>query len=366
MRKLIVETRDRVYPVFIGYGLFEGGILSELDLPFSSSGALITNQKVGPLHAEKVSQAFLKRGFRLSSLALPDGEEFKTLASAEVAYHFLLQEGLDRKGFLVTLGGGVITDLGGFVASTFMRGIAYYQVPTSLLAQVDSSVGGKTGVNLEEGKNLVGTFYQPYGVIIELSFLKTLPEREYREGLAEVAKAAFLAGGEFLEVLRVQSKALLGRDYSVLEDVVERAVLFKKEVVEQDEKEKGLRSILNYGHTVAHGLERALGYGTLRHGEAVAIGMMVEAMIGLELGITRPQVIEIQKVILQELGLPLRVEVALSAEDFWAILKYDKKREAQHIKFSLLRDFGDPVFGVSVPEETFKKVFDSVRGAVLQ
>ncbi len=365
MRNLIVETKERVYPVFIGYGLFEEGILGGLDLSFSA-GALITNQRVGPLHAGKVCQAFREQGFELASLELPDGEEFKTLASAEKAYHFLLQEGLDRKSFLVTLGGGVITDLGGFVASTFMRGIAYYQVPTSLLAQVDSSVGGKTGVNLEEGKNLVGTFYQPHGVIIELSFLETLPEREYREGLAEVAKAAFLAGGGFLKLLALRGGALLERDYGVLEEVVEKAVVFKKEIVEQDEKERGLRSILNYGHTVAHGLEKALGYGVLRHGEAVAIGMMVEAMVGLEMGITKPRVMEVQKEILQGIGLPLSVEVPLSSEDFWAILKHDKKREAQHIKFSLLRDFGDPVFGVSVPEEVFKKVFDSVRGAVLR
>jgi 3-dehydroquinate synthase len=365
MRNLTVKTRDRIYPVFIGQGLFEQGILFELDLPFSE-GALITNQKVGPLHAEKVQQAFRERGFELASLELPDGEEFKTLASAEKAYHFLLEKGLDRKSFLVTLGGGVITDLGGFVASTFMRGIAYYQVPTSLLAQVDSSVGGKTGVNLEEGKNLVGTFYQPYGVIIELSFLETLPEREYREGLAEVAKAAFLAGGEFLELLSTEGRAILERDYQVLEEVVGKAVAFKKEIVEQDERERGLRSILNYGHTVAHGLEKALGYGVLRHGEAVAVGMMVEAMIGLEMGITRPRVIQIQRTILQGLGLPLTVEIPLNFEGFWAILKYDKKREAQHIKFALLRDFGDPVFGVSVPEEVFKKVFDSMRGAVLR
>jgi len=280
MRKLVVSLAEgRSYPIFIGESLFsEKQWIEAVAFP-SRRGVLVTNTTLDRLHAETVLSFFAGEGFAMHKVVIPDGEEHKNLKTVEAIYHELLKFGLDRKSFLLALGGGVVTDITGFVASTFLRGIAYFQVPTSLLAQVDSSIGGKTGVNLEEGKNLVGTFYQPGGVFIDLSFLKTLPEREYREGLSEVLKAAFLSGGEFLHLVEKEKEALKSQDPEILEEVVVRAVDFKRKIVEEDEKEEGLRSVLNYGHTIGHALEKALGYGQMRHGEAVAVGMVGEALL---------------------------------------------------------------------------------------
>ena len=220
---------------------------------------IVTNSTVGPLYAQKIIKILKEKDFIPSMVTIPDGEEYKQLNTVEKIYHELLNQGLDRKGFLIALGGGVITDITGFVASTYLRGIPYFQIPTSLLAQVDSSVGGKTGVNVEEGKNLIGTFYQPNGVIIGLDFLQSLPDREFREGLSEVIKASLLKGGEFFEFFRKNISMILGQDQKTLEEVIYQSIQFKREIVQEDEKESGVRSILNYGHTLGHAFEKPLG-----------------------------------------------------------------------------------------------------------
>lgn len=361
MREITVSLPEgRSYRVFIDPLLFsQDDWLQEVSFP-SRRGVILTNDLVETLHAERVQRFFAQRGYAVDVVAIPDGEEHKNLATVERVYHRLLALDLDRKSFLLALGGGVITDLAGFVASTFLRGIAYYQIPTSLLAQVDSSVGGKTGVNLEEGKNLVGTFYQPSGVFIDLSFLETLPEREYREGLAEVAKAAFLEGEDFTTFLLKHTEDILGRKGTILEEMIARSIAFKKAVVERDEREGGLRSILNYGHTIGHALEKAMGYGVLRHGEAVSVGMRGEALLACALGVGTEEVYTIQKTVLEKLGLPLRTPQKINLNTFFSALWRDKKREGQKVRCTLLADLGKPVTGVEVEKSAILKVLPEI------
>lgn len=361
MREITVSLPEGTsYQVLVDAFLFSrDDWLSCVSFP-SSRGVLLTNDRVGELHGEKVRAFFARRGYEVHTVVIPDGEEHKTLRTVEEVYHQLLALDLDRKSFLLTLGGGVVTDLGGFVASTFLRGIAYYQIPTSLLSQVDSSVGGKTGVNLEEGKNLIGTFYQPSGVFVDLSFLDTLPEREYREGLAEVVKAAFLEGEAFVEFLRHHREAILRRDKSVLEEMVARAIAYKKGIVERDEKERGLRSVLNYGHTIGHALERATGYGVLRHGEAVSVGMHGEALLAFWAGISNGETYRLQQAVLEEFGLPLRVFQGVKVEEFFSALHRDKKKERGRVRFTLLESPGKPVLGVEIGEDMVMRVLPEI------
>lgn len=361
MRKIVVSLpKGLKYTVLIDAFLFsQDDWLSCVSFP-SSRGVILTSSRVGQLYAEKVQNYFARRGYVVDILTVPDGEEHKNLRTVEEIYHKLLALDLDRKSFLLALGGGVITDLGGFVASTFLRGIAYYQIPTSLLAQVDSSIGGKTGVNLEEGKNLVGTFYQPSGVFVDLSFLDTLPEREYREGLAEVVKTAFLEGEKFVTFLRARREEILRREKNTLEELVARAVMYKKRIVEKDEKEQGLRSVLNYGHTIGHALEKATGYGMLRHGEAVSVGMHGEAMLALKIGVSTDEVYKLQESILEAFELPLRVSQRIEVREFLSALRKDKKKEGGKIRFTLLECLGKPVLGVEVEEEKVLEILPEI------
>lgn len=361
MREIVVSLPEgRSYSVFVDISLFSrDDWLSRISFP-SFRGAVLTNDRVGRLYAEKVQNFFAQKGCTIGVITIPDGEEYKNLKTVEKVYHELLALDLDRKSFLLTLGGGVVTDLGGFVASTFLRGIAYYQIPTSLLAQVDSSIGGKTGVNLEEGKNLVGTFYQPSGVFVDLSFLDTLPEREYREGLAEVVKAALLEGEEFVAFLYTHRNEVLRREKNVLEELVARAIAYKRWVVEKDEKEKGLRSVLNYGHTIGHALEKATGYGVLRHGEAVSVGMRGEALLALRIGMSTDEVYRLQEEMLQTFGLPLRVPQRIEVEEFLSALWKDKKKEGGKIRFTLLERLGKPLLGIEVEEEMVLEILPEI------
>ncbi len=355
MRKLVIYgENNKQYPVFLGRDLLErDDWLEEVKFP-SSLGVIITNSRVGPFYEEKVSSFFSQRGFNIQIVTVPDGEEYKNLSTVGFIYSQLLGLDLDRRSFLLALGGGVITDITGFVASTFLRGVSYFSIPTTLLAQVDSSIGGKTGVNLPQGKNLVGTFYPPGGVFIDLSFLRTLPPREYNEGLAEVAKTFFLAGGEILSLLEEKEK-IISREEKILEEIVFQSLSFKKKVVEKDEREKGLRSILNYGHTIGHALERVEGYGKLRHGEAVALGMMGEAILGENLGITSSKVVEKQREVLANFHLPTQLQFQINREEFFSALYQDKKKEKGRIKLVFLRDFGQPIWGVEVNDNKIEE-----------
>jgi 3-dehydroquinate synthase len=344
------------YPVVAGVGLDLAEIVSgELE---SGVAAILTDSNVGPLHAPTVVRALENAGWRVADvLEIPAGEPSKDLAAYAGVAGRLARAGVTRDGTLFALGGGVVGDLGGFVAATFMRGIGFVALPTSLLAMVDSSVGGKVGIDLPEGKNLVGSFLRPRLVAADLDWLQTLPRRELSGGLAEVVKMALLSGGEYFDDLS-RLGAALARDSEALRALVLASIRFKARVVAEDELEAGRRAILNYGHTVGHGLEAATGYA-LPHGEAVSAGMVAAAHLARErLG---TDLVALHKDLLSSAGLPLQAP-AVEIEKVLAAMGHDKKRrtgDARH-RFVLLEDVGRPVWGVPVHEEEARRAIGAI------
>jgi 3-dehydroquinate synthase len=346
------------YPVVVGAGLDLAEILSGTLEP--AVGAILTDSNVGPLHATSLERALEGADWRVADVVeIPAGEPSKSLEAYAEIVGRLARAGMTRDGALFALGGGVVGDLGGFVAATYMRGIALVQLPTSLLAMVDSSVGGKVGVDLPEGKNLVGSFFQPRVVAADLGWLETLPARELSCGFAEVIKMGLLAGGDYFADLD-RIKAARDGDLDALQALVLHSVRFKARVVAEDELEKGRRAILNYGHTIGHGLEAAADYA-LPHGEAVSAGMVAAALLSQEkLG---TDLVALHEDLLRSAGLPLKgpnieVEKALSA------ISRDKKRRvadgAGGFRFVLLEDVGQPLWGVPVGEEEVRRVIGAV------
>jgi len=265
---------------------------------------IISDDNVFPLYGDRVRRVLEESGYAVDSYVVASGEGSKSFSTAVSIYDWLVDRRAERGDCIVALGGGVVGDLAGFVASTFLRGLPFVQVPTSLMGMVDSAIGGKVAVNHPEGKNLIGAFYQPRLVLADIETLTTLPERELVSGWAEVIKHALIRAPDLLELLEKQSDGLLGLEKAVTTGVVARSAAIKAEIVSEDEKESGLRTILNYGHTIAHGIEAATGYGRFLHGEAVAIGMMGAAVISRQLGLISPEVVQRQEDILRKLGLP--------------------------------------------------------------
>jgi 3-dehydroquinate synthase len=346
MERVTVNLRDRSYPIYIGANILPevGSLARPFDL--SGQGALITNPVVGQLYGQQVLSSFERTGIALNALEVPDGEEFKSLHTAADLYDKLLPLGLDRRSPIVALGGGVIGDLAGYVAATFMRGLPLIQVPTSLLAQVDSSVGGKVGVNLPQAKNMVGAFYQPSFVLTDVSLLSTLPPPEFRAGLAEVVKYGVIADKPFFEWLEENVATILeGREEALIR-VVRSSCRIKAAIVEQDEKDEGIRGVLNFGHTVGHALEAVTGYGVLRHGEAVAIGMVVAARISCQMGLCSEEVPSRLQAVLRRIGLPTALIV--KPQKLMEAIEYDKKIRNNMSYFVLTKDLGSvtvaPVF----------------------
>jgi 3-dehydroquinate synthase len=341
----------------VGAGLDLAEALSAVLEP--TVGAILTDSNVGPLHATSLERALEDAGWRVADVVeLPAGERTKSLQTYAGVVGRLARAGMTRDGVLFALGGGVVGDLGGFVAATYMRGIALVQLPTSLLAMVDSSVGGKVGVDLPEGKNLVGSFLQPRVVAADLGYLETLPARELSFGLAEVIKMGLLSGGEYFADLDKISSARAG-DLDALHALILHSVRFKARVVAEDELEKGRRAILNYGHTIGHALEAAAGYA-LAHGEAVSVGMVAASLLSRERFGT--DLVALHEDLVRSAGLPLRVpnievEKALSAMD------RDKKRRAgDEYRFVLLQDVGQPVWGVPVGEVEARRAIGAIVG----
>jgi 3-dehydroquinate synthase len=296
-------------------------------------------------------EAFLaERGVQVQLSVVPAGEPRKNLSTAARLYERLARFGMDRRSLFVAVGGGVVTDLGGFVASTWMRGVPLVLVSTTLLGQVDAAIGGKTAVNLARGKNLVGTFYQPRAVLCDPSALRTLPPREFTSGLGEVVKYGMIRDGALLEYLGNHIGAVRGRDPEVLEEIVFRCASIKAQVVSEDEKESGLRAILNYGHTIGHALEAAGGFRTLSHGEAVSIGMEAEAVIAMELGLAPIELLAVQNRALKLCGLPTRAR-RLSQKRILAAMKLDKKGVDGRARFVLPEAVGRVRHGVEVPPD---------------
>jgi 3-dehydroquinate synthase len=301
-------------------------------------------------YARSVASLLEKSGLEVDVCSLPAGESQKTLATAGRIYDRMAQAGMDRKSILAAVGGGVITDVGGFVASTYMRGIPSILVPTTLLGQVDAAIGGKTGVNLRQGKNLVGTFSQPKLVLCDPEPLKTLPAREYVSGLGEVVKYGMIRDASLFEYVEKNIDGLRSRDPGVLDEVVYRCAAIKADVVTRDERESGERAILNYGHTIGHALEAAGNYRLLHHGEAVSIGMEAEAVVSMELGIAPIEVLAAQNRLLKLCGLPTRIK-KLPQKKVMASLRLDKKNVAGKTRFVLPEAVGKVRWGVEVPAD---------------
>lgn len=329
--------------------LINSGTLSSLGSLCATRGlsgrvAVISNPAVAALYADRVQTSLAEAGNQVTPILIPDGEEHKNAATLGRVYDELIDGGLDRNSFIVALGGGVVGDLAGFAAATFLRGIPFVQVPTTLLAQVDSSVGGKTAIDHPRGKNLIGAFHQPRLVLIDVETLTTLPRREFLAGLAEVVKYGVAMDQAFFRFLEQHSGPVLEMDRDSLVRIILRCCELKARVVEQDEKESGLRAILNYGHTLGHAIETLAGYGTLVHGEAVAIGMALAARVSLARGYCSEGDLSRIVALLERFGLP-HVPPLIDRSRLAETLLMDKKSRSGIIRFICNRGIGDHVVG---------------------
>lgn len=329
-----VATPGGRYEIRIGSGLL-GDAASWAELPQAADAVIVSNPTVWALHGETLARAIAARHRRVTPLLLPDGEQHKDAASLQRVYDHLLSTGCDRKTLLYALGGGVIGDLTGFAAATYMRGVPFVQVPTTLLAQVDSSVGGKTAINHPLGKNMIGAFYQPVRVVCDLDTLATLPRRELVAGLAEVIKYGPIHDEAFLGWIEANLGALLAGERGALLHAVRRSCEIKAEVVGADERESGLRAILNFGHTFGHAIEAGLGFGAWLHGEAVGCGMVLAAHLSADLGMIGRGDAERIEHLLARAGLPTAAP-SMPGARWLELMRHDKKAEAGEIRFVLL------------------------------
>ena len=338
--KITVGLGERSYNIYFGEEVLrELGPLCR-DLKVGNNVAVVTNPVVGAIYLESVKLALTGAGFSVYVIEIPDGEEYKCFETLNRIYDFLIEFGFDRRSLLVALGGGVVGDIAGFAAATYLRGIPFVQVPTSLLAQVDSSVGGKTGVNHEKGKNLIGAFYQPSVVLIDTATLVTLTEREYLSGLAEIAKYGVVLNRDLFEFMAMNVDKLLKRDGECLLKAIKISCSIKASIVEKDEKEAGLRAVLNYGHTIGHAVETLTGYKKYTHGEAVAIGMAQAAKFSEALGFSVSADTERIMDLLQALHLPIEIPYFTPAA-YLDALSHDKKARDGGINFVFNKGIGD-------------------------
>ncbi len=357
MKKIIVKLKERSYAITIG------GALAGVGRAMSSAGLrgkvlLVTNTTVQRLYAKEVQDSLKRAGFTVAAIALRDGEEYKDLTSVSNIYTAALKAGLDRKSTIVALGGGVVGDIAGFAAATYLRGISLVQIPTTLLAMVDSSVGGKTGVDLKEGKNLAGAFYQPKLVWIDPAVLKTLPPRQLQNGMAEVIKYGVIADLQLFSFLEKKLTPVSGLRSPDLVGVIARCCGIKAKVVEKDEFEtKGLREILNFGHTYGHAVEAASGYKVL-HGEAVAIGMMAAGKIAVKLGCLKLKDLARLGDLIQNTGLPVLSKVKYPFSTIEKIMLKDKKTRDGKFRFVLPNKIGHAAGGIMVPANVLREVLE--------
>ena len=344
MHTVKVNLGDRSYDIELGTGLDQAGAhLKELGL--GRKMALVTNPTIKKIHGQRIVDSLKAAGFLVMSVEVPDGEQYKNLDWANAIYTALLTNGFDRKSALVAFGGGVIGDLTGFAAATFMRGVPFVQVPTTLLAMVDSSVGGKTGVNHPMGKNMIGAFYQPKKVLMDLGVLTTLPKEEFLSGMAEVIKYGVIRDPALFDYLDKNRKKILSLEPDVLTHIIKRSCEIKAEVVSKDEHEGGLRAILNFGHTVGHAIETAENY-TMRHGEAVAIGMVYASRLAHRTGLCVSSVPERVERLIKSYGLPADLTALsrqLSVTELMYTMQVDKKAEGGKVKFVLPKKIGEVV-----------------------
>lgn len=360
MRVVKVPLGERSYSILIGPGLLNRLGAECRKLGLGGRCAILSDTNVAPRFAKLAAASLQGAGFESVLITVPAGEQAKSLKGVARCYDALARHRLERKSFVVALGGGVVGDLAGFVAATYLRGIPFVQVPTTLLAQVDSSVGGKVGVNLAAGKNLVGSFHQPRAVLCDLDTLRSLPRREFRAGLAEVIKYGIINDASLFRRLERDLPKLLRLDPKLLTAVVARCCAIKAEVVGQDETESGLRAILNFGHTIGHAIENSFGYGKYLHGEAISIGQVSAAMLSERLvGLPTRDVARIQA-LLQAAGLPTGIRLtSVQRTRLCRAMLLDKKVSAGEVKFVLAERIGKVRWGQKVPQA----VLASVLGA---
>lgn len=355
-RQLTVNLGERSYPIYLGENLLPG--LGKL---LGSAGCgekvcIVTDPTVAELYLAEVEKALADAGFAASSMVLPGGEEHKHLDSVASVYDRLVSGRFERGSCLVALGGGVIGDIVGFSAATFLRGIDYVQVPTTLLAQVDSSVGGKTGVNHREGKNLIGAFYQPRLVVADTGVLRTLPRREFLAGLAEVIKYGVIEDASLFRRLEENLEGILSLEGHLLTEIVAASCAIKARVVEKDERENDYRAVLNFGHTIGHALESLTGYGEFLHGEAVAIGMAKAAAISKQEGFCDEGSLKRILELLRKAGLPTEIPSSVELKELIRGLEVDKKSAGGKIKFVLCSGIGKTRFHWLAPEEILSRI----------
>ncbi len=357
--KVTISLGDRSYDLLIGPGLLARP-QSYAGLPPAADALIVTNTTVGPLYAEGLRQALMPVYRRIHQVDLPDGEAHKDWSTLNRIFDALLAGGCDRKTLLFALGGGVIGDMTGFAAACYMRGVPFVQVPTTLLAQVDSSVGGKTAINHPLGKNMIGAFHQPVRVVADLDVLRTLPQREIAAGLAEVIKYGPIADAAFLDWIDDHLAALVAREPVAIAHAVKRSCEIKAQVVAADERESGLRAILNFGHTFGHAIEAGLGYGEWLHGEAVGCGMVMAAELSRRLGLVDAAYVQRLRSIIERAGLPVRGP-ALGEERYLELMRHDKKAEGGEIRFVVIEAPGRA--GVRpAPDATVREVLRACTG----
>ena len=352
MTKVLVNLGAASYEIFIGENIL-GGVGEFIADNFTPKILIVTQENI---FDKRLTDSLDAHSISYRVATIPEGETSKNLHEAEKLYTRAIEFGLDRKSVVVALGGGVVGDLAGFVAATFMRGIPLIQIPTTLLAQVDSSVGGKTAVNHALGKNLIGAFHQPRAVFIDLKFLETLPEREIKSGLGEVVKYGVISDEKFFAYLEDNAEKILQRDLKTLAHVVKRSCEIKAEVVGADEKESGLRRILNFGHTLAHAVEEETAYKKYRHGEAVAIGMIGAAAISRELGKTSAENVARLENLLKRFDM-ITTCAGLDADKLYDVTFRDKKTVGGVVNWVLMKNFGEVEICRDVPAQIVKKVF---------
>jgi 3-dehydroquinate synthase len=361
MRTVRVPLGDRSYEILIGSKLLDSLGDRCRRVKLNGRCAVVTDSNVGPKYADVCIASLKRAGFTPTVITIPAGEAAKSLTVAGQVYDQLARHRLERKSFIIALGGGVVGDLAGFVAATYLRGIPFVQVPTTLLAQVDSSVGGKVGVNLKAGKNLVGAFHQPRLVMCDLDTLKTLPDREIRSGLAEVVKYGVIRDAALFSRLEKDLPKILAGDATTLAAVVSRSCEIKAEIVSQDETETGPRALLNWGHTIGHAIENSSGYGKVLHGEAISIGQVAAAHLSKALGELPDKDVDRIRALLQGAGLPVTLKLNAAKHDkLFAAMRLDKKVSAGELKFVLAKKIGEAAWGQRVSDSDVTSALNAV------
>lgn len=356
MKTLTVELGDRSYPILIGPGLMQDPELLRKHIP-GNKVLIVSNTTVAPLHAQPLLDALADREVEL--IELPDGEQYKNLDTLNLIFTRLLELGFDRKCTLVALGGGVVGDVCGFAAASYQRGVKFVQVPTTLLAQVDSSVGGKTGINHALGKNMIGAFYQPQSVIVDLNTLDTLPERELRAGVGEVIKYGLGLDAGFLAWLEDNAEALLAREREALGHAIEQSCAIKARVVAADEREAGQRALLNLGHTYGHAIETHTGYSSWLHGEAVGAGMVMAADLAQAEGLIDAATAARARQLIERCGLPTRPPEGMDSERFLALMARDKKTLDNQLRLVLMTAPGESICTSNFSRKNLVQLIDN-------